>query len=143
MLDYDTTMSAIKLAVKEAVSDLMPKKRADGVVTEETSSSEIMETLITPTKTISTFTAFPSPVAVKRILPTTSKNLCGKNSCTFGKKIRKPVWVKCSHRCDDGQSCNYWVHAPCIGFPSLTDKDVQKLTGWYCPDHTEIQMKRK
>lgn len=146
LLDFNNTMSAVKLAVKEAVSDLMPRKKADGALTAETLSSETTEPepFITPTKTISTFTEFPSPVVVKKILPTKSKNLCGKNSCSFGKKIRKPVWVKCGYRCEDGQqSCNYCVHAPCIGFPSFTDKDVQKLADWCCPDHTEIQMKRK
>ncbi len=143
LLEFDATMSAVKLAVKEAVSELMPKKRAEGDVIAENSPSEIADTFITPTKTLSSFTAFPSPVGVKKILPSTSRNLCGKNSCSFGKKMRKPVWVKCSNRCEDGQSCNYWVHAPCIGFPGFTEKDVQKLAGWCCPDHTEIQMKKK
>lgn len=141
LLDYDATMSAVKLTVKEAINDLIHRKEANGAVT--SSSEETTEAFITPTKTISTFSVLPSPVKVTKIPPTQSKNLCAKKSCTFGKKIRKPVWVKCSHRFEEGQSCNYWVHGPCIGFPNLKDDDVGLLDGWCCPDHTEMQMKRK
>lgn len=138
MMSYDAAMSAVKLAVKEAFDNLIPQKEIDVSV-----SKNATELFVTPTKAISSFTVFPSPVAVNNSQVSSSKNLCGKNSCTFGKRLRKHVWIKCSHRSDGGQSCNYWVHAPCIGFPSLKDEDAKLLDGWCCPDHTEAQMKRK
>lgn len=141
LLDYDSTISAVKNAVKEAVRDLtneLPGKEPGTAVID---SSAATEDLMTPTKTISAFTAFPSPVTV-RGQPVSSKNLCTKNSCTFGKKLRKHVWIKCSHR-SEAQGCAYWVHAPCIGFPYLKEENVKLLDGWCCPDHTDIQMKRK
>lgn len=138
MMNYEATMSAVKVAMKEVFDGLIPPKEVDvSVLTEAT------ESFVTPTKAISSFTVFPSPVAVNKSQPRSSKNLCAKNACTFGKRLRKPVWVKCSHHIDGGPSCNYWVHAPCIGFPSLKDENAKLLDGWCCPDHTEIQMKRK
>lgn len=145
-LDYDTTITAVKNAVKNAVKEavsgltkeVQTKEAPESVVI---ASSSVTDDQMTPTKTISAFTAMPSPVSIKG-QPVSSKNLCAKNSCTYGKKIRKHVWVKCSYQCD-GQSCTYWVHAPCIGFPTLKQENVQMLDGWYCPGHTDIQMKRK
>lgn len=138
MLDYDQTISAVKLAVKEAMAEFVPGKEVDAAA----KTSEANE-FATPTKTISAFTTIPSPVAVKKQLPTSSKNLCGKGSCTFAKKMKKPIWVKCNYNDDVGQSCSFWVHAPCIGFPFLKEGDQKLLNGWYCADHTEMQMKRK
>lgn len=137
LMSYETTVSAVKVAVQEAINELIPRKEATvGDVSVAT------ELFVTHNKAISSFTVLPSPVTANKVLPTSSKNLCAKNSCTFGKRLRKPVWVKCSHR-TEGQSCNYWVHAPCIGFPSLKAENVNLLDGWSCPDHTEVEMKRK
>lgn len=139
-LDYDATIAAVKNAVKEVVSGV---KEVQTVAPETVviASSSASDDQMTPTKTIAAFTALPSPVAIKG-QPVSSKNLCAKNSCTFGKKIRKHVWVKCCYQ-SEGQSCTYWVHASCIGFPTLKQENVQMLDGWYCPEHTEVQMKRK
>lgn len=143
LLDHDTTILAVKNAVKEAwdkYGKQQPEKECGTDVT--IISSTATESLVTPTKTITAFTAFPSPATVKG-QPVSAKNLCMKNSCTFGKKMRKPVWIKCCHRNGEGQQCTYWVHAPCIGFPSLKADDVNMVNGWYCPEHTDMQMKRK
>lgn len=146
LLDHDATISAVKNAVKDSVTqafnDLTKEQREKESLTDITLSSTTTEVLVTPTKTISAFTAFPSPVTV-RGQPVSAKNLCAKNSCTFGKKTRKPIWIKCCHRNGDEQQCSYWVHAPCIGFPSLKANDVKMLNGWCCPDHTDMVMKQK
>lgn len=142
LLDYNTTISAVKNAVKEAVNDLakeLPRKKPDTAVI---AASTAIDELMTPTKTIAAFTALPSPVSVKG-QPVSSKNLCTKNSCSFGKKVRKPVWVKCCYQSDKEARCAYWVHAPCIGFPTLKEENVKLLDGWCCPEHTEAQIKRK
>lgn len=146
LLDHDTTISAVKNAVKDSMTDawndLAKEHREKESVTNVTLSSTTTEVLSTPTKTISAFTAFPSPVTVKG-QPVSAKNLCAKNSCTFGKKTRKPVWVKCGHRNVDEPQCSFWVHAQCIGFPFLKADDVKIFDGWRCPDHTDMEMKRK
>lgn len=143
LLDHDTTILAVKNAVKETWDDFAKRQR-EKECTNVTISTIVKETevLATPTKTISAFTALPSPVTVKG-QPLSAKNLCAKNSCTFGKKLRKLVWIKCCYRNGEGQQCTYWVHAPCIGFPSLKAEDVNMLDGWCCPDHTDMQMKQK
>lgn len=141
-MEYDATISAVKNAVKEAVSDLTKNQPGKEPVTEAIASSTASVEFLTPTKTIAAFTALPSPVSVKG-QPVSSKNLCAKNSCTFGRKLRKHVWIKCSHRRGEGQGCAYWVHAPCIGFPNLKEEDASMLDGWCCPEHTEILMKKK
>lgn len=138
-MGFNDTMTAVQTAVKEAICGLLPRKNADVTVP---SSSEASFLSVTPTKTITAFSSIPSPVTVKK-MPTSSKNLCAKNSCTFGKKIRKPVWVRCSHSIE-GQSCSYHVHAPCIGFPSIKEGEVElHLKGWLCPDHTVDFLKKK
>ncbi len=145
LLDHDTTILAVKNAVKDSVQEAwnnMAKEHHGKEGFTDHCLSSTIDDLASPTKTISAFTAVPSPVAV-RGQPISAKNLCAKNSCTFGKKTRKPVWIKCSYRNDDKQQCSYWVHAPCIGFPSLKADDVNMLDGWCCPDHTDMQMKRK
>lgn len=141
-LEYDATMTAVKNAVKEAVSGLtkeVKQSERDAISVESPSADD---TLMTPTKTISAFTSLPSPVSIKG-QPVSSKNLCAENSGTFGKKLRKHVWIKCCHQSVEGQSCSYWVHASCLGFPTLKEEDAKLLDGWHCPDHAEIQMKRK
>lgn len=142
-LDENVTIAAVKSAVTEAVSELVDqfKSKASEKQVSSIDVPSAAEDQMTPTKTISAFTALPSPVAIKG-QPVSAKNLCVKNSCTFGKKIRKHVWIKCCHQ-SDGQNCTYWVHASCIGFPTLKQENVQMLDGWYCPEHTEVRMKRK
>lgn len=112
-LDYDTTIAIIKNVVKEAMSDLIPRKEADKAAT---SSTDITST------------------------ETSSKNLCAINSCSFGQQLTNPVWIQCNYGKGEEKSCNYWVHASCIGFPSLKHEDVKLLDHWCCPDHVEIQM---
>ncbi|XP_037047885.1 uncharacterized protein LOC119082470 [Bradysia coprophila] len=139
-LDFDGTMSAVKVAVQEAMSDYFPQKQVAATVTAPLDTSI---DFTTPTKTISAFTTIPSPANERKSLPTSSKNLCGRNACSFEKKIRKPVWVKCSYDGGDGKTCSYWVHAACIGFPALKEADAKSFGAWHCPDHTESYFKRK
>lgn len=106
-------MLAIKQAMKEAWDDSVvihyPKEHG----AKSNMQVTIEPTLETPTKTISALTVLPSPVNASQTV--SANNLCARNSCTFGKKIRKPIWVKCSHRNDQGQQCSYWVQARIYG----------------------------
>lgn len=141
-IDYDTTIAAVKAAVQEAVRDVHKDVPSKDPVVDLIGSSNTSDALATPTKMIAAFTALPSPVTVKG-QPISAKNLCAKNSCSFGKKLRKHVWIKCSHRNAEEQGCSYWVHAPCIGFPSLKAENSSMLDGWCCPEHTDVLMKKK
>lgn len=93
-MSYESTISAVKVAMQEAINGLIPRKEATVVSEAVEGVSEATELFVTPTKAISSFTVFPSPVTANKVIPTSSKNLCARNSCTFGNRLRKPVWVK-------------------------------------------------
>lgn len=141
-MDRDTTITAIKDAVRDAMNDFPKDNQVRNGISTDPTQTQTEVVLATPTKTIDTFTVLPSPVAVKG-QPLSAVNLCLKNSCSFGKKIKHPVWIKCAHRSDEHRRCSYWVHAPCIGFPFLKAEDVSMVDGWHCPEHTGFQVKQK
>lgn len=60
----------------------------------------------------------------------TNSTLC--RICGEGRRETKAVWVGCSHVCNLGrvkQTCEYWVHALCIGI-TVTSKAPLSRIGW-------------
>lgn len=63
----------------------------------------------------------------------TDSTLC--RVCGEGRRETKAMWVGYSHVCNLGrvkQTCEYWVHALCIG---VTSKAPVSRIGWKCPFH--------
>lgn len=65
----------------------------------------------------------------------TDSTLC--RVCGEGRRETKAMWVGYSHVCNLGrvkQTCEYWVHALCIGI-TVTSKAPVSRIGWKCPFH--------
>lgn len=67
--------------------------------------------------------------------PEVDSTLC--RVCGEGRRETKAMWMGCSHVCNLGrvkQTCEYWVHALCIGI-TVTSKAPVSRIGWKCPFH--------
>lgn len=60
--------------------------------------------------------------------------------CGEGRKDTKALWIGCSHVSQRGrvkQTCEYWVHALCVGITATTKAPLSRI-GWKCPHHIMI-----
>ncbi|XP_035715463.1 uncharacterized protein LOC118438810 [Folsomia candida] len=66
--------------------------------------------------------------------------ICGKTEVVKDFIVFDSKLIGCT---GDGKNCSKWVHADCLGFPGITNKEIKEMPNYFCPDHLAFGRKRK